>query len=146
LGSLNVQTGSAGVYFYVQRQGKLPDAKDGVIRFNKERLNIGGAMNLLSGVFTAPKAGIYHFSASIVKEAIGLEVFSVYLRLNGQKIGVAVVGPGTISALPAVIQSTLKMNRGDRIDLWKPSGGTIGHMVTEPGTHHFTGWLLDEDL
>ena len=103
-------------------------------------------MNLSSGVFTAPKAGIYHFSATIGKEAIGLEVFSIYIRLNGQKIGVAVVGPGTISALPAVIQFTLKMTKGDRIDLWKPSGGTLGHMVTKPGTHHFTGWLLDDNF
>ena len=60
LGYLNIVSKSAisGIYFYVQRYGILQVAKDGVIRFNKERLNIGGAMNISTGVFTAPKAGI----------------------------------------------------------------------------------------
>ncbi len=100
-------------------------------------------MNLSSGVFTAPKAGIYHFSTTIVKEAVGMAPLSVYIRLNGQKIGLASVGLSTMAAIPAVIQSTLKMKKGDRIDVWKPSGGTLGFLNTDPGTHHFTGWLLN---
>ena len=69
-GYLNVMDKSSfsGIYFYVQRQGKLPNAPDGVIRFNKERLNIGRAMDISTGVFTAPKTSMCHFSITIMKE------------------------------------------------------------------------------
>ena len=63
----------SGIYFYVQRHGNLPIAENGVIRFNKERLNIGGAMNISTGVFTAPKTDMYHFSATIAKEGYSLQ-------------------------------------------------------------------------
>ena len=83
---MNVSS-SSGVYFYVQRNGSLPVAANGVIRFNQVRLNIGGAMNRSTGVFTAPKAGIYHLSVTISKEGHSFETMDIYVRLNGNKIG-----------------------------------------------------------
>jgi len=53
LGQLNMIASSSGIYFYVQRYGSLPAvAANGVIRFNQERLNMGGAMNITMDVFT----------------------------------------------------------------------------------------------
>jgi len=145
----------SGIYFYVQR-GNGPTFRDGVIRFHKEQLNIGKAMNLSTGVFTAPKAGVYHFSFSIEKEGKSfLDPFHIYLRVNGVRRGVAAVSPGPFSA-PATMQSAFKLKKGDRVDLWKPIRGTLGQCsvigeddddsAAEPPCHHFTGWLLEEDL
>ena len=157
LGFLDVKSSIhlSGIYFYVQR-GNGPTARDGVIRFHKEQLNIGKAMNLLTGVFTAPKAGVYHFSFSIEKEGKSfLDAFHIYLRVNGVKMGVAAVSQGPFSA-PATLQSAFKLKKGDRVDIWKkPNRGTLGQCTVfgddddsaaEPPCHHFTGWLLEEDL
>ena len=142
-----------GIYFYYVHRGNGPTSKDGVLRFHKEHLNIGKAMSISTGIFTVPKNGIYYFSFSISKEGFTLVgAFHVYLRVNMVKIGVAIVSPGLFSA-PATISSTLKLKKGDRVDVWKPKSGTLGECTvlggdaaTEPHCHHFTGWLLEEDL
>ena len=56
-----VDVKSSPVHFYVQRE-KSFKTKHTPIPFDVERLNVGGPMNLKSGVFTAPRDGIYSFS------------------------------------------------------------------------------------
>lgn len=41
---------------------------DDVIMFDRVKLNRGGAYNSSTGVFTATKPGIFHFSCTIVAE------------------------------------------------------------------------------
>jgi len=137
-------TPSTGIYFYVLRHIKLPVAPNGVIRFIKECLNIGGAMNITTGVFTVPKTGIYHFSFSIMKEAYSLEPMWIHFRVNGYNIGTSAVG-GTISGAPATLQPTLKLKKGDRVDLWKDNKSGTLEYVSGERTHHFSGWLLQEE-
>ena len=124
----------------------MPTVKGDVIRFNKERLNIEGAMDLSSGIFTAPKTGIYFFSFSIAKEGYNVAAVHVYLRKNTGKIGVSVVGGFGVglSTMPATIQATLKLKEGDKIDLLKSGSGAVDSSSNEP-TSHFTGWLLKEE-
>lgn len=115
-----------------------------VLRFDMERLNIGGGMNLKSGVFSAPKTGTYAFQFSIVKNGYNVDMLDIFLRLNGTRIGYSTVSPSLMAA-PVTLQSTLKLKRGDRIDLQKGKNGglsesSIGYC------HHFTGWLLEENL
>ena len=109
-------------------------------------------MSISTGISTVPKNGIYYFSYSISKEGFTLvDPFSVYLRVNMVKIGVTIVSPGLFSA-PATISYTMMLKKGDRVDVWKPKSGTIGECTViggdavEPPCHHFTGWLLEEDM
>ena len=110
-------------------------------------------MNLTSGIFTAPRPGIYFFSFTGVARfpdssyRVDLEVG---LYLNGVLIGSnwieesnTVAGQKSTSTL----QSTLNLKSGDQIwlniDYW--SSGVSLYDSSEHLTH-FTGWMLEEDI
>ena len=144
LGYIDVKSSSAGVYFYVQASGRRSIPGKNVILFDITRLNIGGGMSMKSGVFTAPKTGTYVFSFSVVKNAFNMDYMEVYLRLNGNAIGFSYISMSLMST-PATMQSTLTLKKGDRIDLLKGNNGNLAECSTGY-CHHFSGWLLEEEL
>lgn len=77
---------SRSIIFYVQRSTDFALEND-VIPFDIEVLNIGGAMNSATGVFTAPVNGIYHFEFSTLKEGSNEKYVWVNLQVNGVGIG-----------------------------------------------------------
>ena len=85
-----VDVKSSSVYFYVQRSDRFYTT--GIIPFEIERLNIGGAMNLKSGKFTVPRNGTYAFSftglAGFSSSSSSVHLF-VEMRSNGGLIGKA---------------------------------------------------------
>jgi len=130
------------MHFYVQI-GNRTFPEKGVLNFDRQVSNIGGGMNLKTGVFTAPKAGIYTFSFSMLKHGYSFDHLTISLRLNGVRIGQSSAGAGPI-AVPVTLQSTLKLKKGDRIDLWKSTGEV--NRLCATFCHHFTGTLVEEDL
>jgi len=121
--------------------------------FEKEYLNLGGGMNLASGVFTAPKAGIYTFTFKGLGSGTNSPYNSnsagygeVFLQQNGADVARGLTQihgatTGTYSTLS--VHGTLKLNKGDKITI-RHGGGTI---YSESTSHiQFTGSLLEEDL
>ena len=53
---------SSPIYFTVKRNESTTGNSLGIVTFQVEQLNIGGAMNLTSGVFTAPRNTTYFFA------------------------------------------------------------------------------------
>ncbi len=143
IGYLDIKS-TPGVYFYVQRNKAIGHTcKPEVVRFNIERLNIGRALNVSTGVFTAPKSGIYQFSFSLLKDAYAISYIQVHLLLNYKTvIGKAFSGNGLYSSLVS-FQSVLHLKKGDCIHLFKKEGTLDYH---DDFLNHFSGLLLEEDL
>jgi len=117
--------------------------------FEKEFLNLGGGMNLASGVFTAPKAGIYAFTFKGIGAASGLDVagygiLSLQRNSVGVALGVSIIKgatEGTLSTLS--VHATLKLNKGDAITIRLEEGAIHSGGGNDS---HFTGSLIEEEL
>ena len=109
---------------------------DTVIPWELVRLNIGNALNLKTGIFTAPLDGVYHFAFSSSNEH-----FEVNLRLNGVKNGTSFASSRTDSAS---LCSTFQLRKGDCVDLYLSLGELYDTVRTQ--NSHFTGLLDVEDL
>jgi hypothetical protein len=115
-------------------------------------VNEGNAMNLTSGIFTAPRPGIYFFSFTGLAR---LESSSIYLYsslyLNGNLIGMSFVqeNKGSVDQWsPLTLQSTLNLKKGDQ--LWMTidySSGSSAYLLDNEYHHtHYTGFMLEEEI
>ena len=125
-------------YFYVQRNTNF-GTKNVAIPFELERLNVGGAMNAGSGIFTAPLPGIYFFTFSGRPDNGDL---TVGLYLNGNLIG---SGRSIEDYETFTLQSTLSLYARDQVSV-RISSGTGSLYDDSFHFTHFNGWLLQEDL
>ena len=110
---------------------------------------MGRAMNLTSGIFTAPVAGIYHFEFSGCKD-YSSSWFAIHLQLNGNQISYSAAGKwessfNTELTIMNGIHVSLRLKIGDRINLFKEGPAALADLNGYPATH-FTGSLLEEDL
>ncbi len=137
LGYVDVK--SSPVYFYLQKNTNF-NTTSVPIPFEVERLNVGGAMNLGSGIFTAPKSGTYFFSFSGITDGSDKSLH-IALYVNENRIGTG-NSFGKYDTLS--LQSTLHLSAGDKISLRIKEYGAL----FDDSNHysHFTGWLLYEDL
>lgn len=129
------------VFFYAQKTTSFNN-ENSTISFELATVNVGGAMNLSSGIFTAPKTGVYHFSFSGMKDSSDTELV-IYLRKNGVNIAKA-LGSDNKNSFMASFSSTLNLNIGDTIDLYKTTGNLLDN--AEELFTHFTGWIVEEEL
>jgi len=134
---------SAPVYFYVQRSSSF-NSTNRIISFDVELLNEGRAMNLAIGVFrAAPVNEIYYFSFRGFPQGFpSFQPLFAFLRVNGiaKATSTSSVGGVTVS-----LECTLKLKKGDNVDVKKGSYGVFEDNNLEHLTH-FSGSLLDEDL
>jgi len=107
--------------------------------FEIMKLNVGNAMNMTTGIFTAPKAGIYYFAYNGIKDAYAAAT-DLYLQLNGNKTAIA-HATNTGGGMAMSVHATLKLQAGDKISLVLAQG--VVHDFSN-NFSNFVGWLLEE--
>jgi hypothetical protein len=147
MGFTDVQ--SVPTYFMVMKNGSF-NSLNIPIPYTTENLNIGGAMDLSSGKFTAPRTGTYFFSFTgligfpTLSSSVSFLITGIFL--NGVEIGNSWTDEANTVAsqeAPLVLQSTVNLQAGDQV--WvQITGITAG--VALYNVKSFTGWLLQENL
>ncbi|CAG0899781.1 unnamed protein product [Darwinula stevensoni] len=139
-----VETGatiqSGGAIFDAYRTNNY-NTPASVIKYESSNVNIGNALQLSTGIFTAPIAGIYAFQFHCFNGDHGTD-FLVYIRQNGARKAEIRKYSGTMDAdFDMVGQSViLQLSRNDQVDVYLDYGdvyGGAGRIYT-----HFIGYLL----
>jgi phage shock protein A len=116
----------------------------GVISYEYLEVSIGGGMNITTGVFTAPIAGIYVFHN--IGDDNSVNYNPAFVDMNIRKNSVTVLATSTTSNLRLGTYGTaaiVHLNRGDQIDtflyapLFTPTLDSYPNRQT-----HFSGFLL----
>ncbi|XP_046633665.1 uncharacterized protein LOC124313039 [Daphnia pulicaria] len=142
-----VDVKSEPVQFYVQSSTSVSASEPTVgspILFDTETLNEGDAMNILTGIFTAPKSGTYLFDFSGVNDPES-GAFSVIFYLNDNKKGSTLADGSFQSTL--TLPSIWHLSKDDQVKLSiSPTTGVLYSDVKDGIYTHFTGILLEEDI
>jgi hypothetical protein len=145
---------STPVHFYVQRNDSF-STEYTPIPYDLAVVNEGNAMDMTSGIFTAPRPGIYFFSftgLAFISSSSSDVYLGSRLYLNGNRIGSSLVREENKKGIPVdqksplTLQSTLNLKTGDR--LWVQIDYSSSSYLFDSDAHftHFTGFMLEEEI
>ena len=126
------------MYFYAQKNSSY--GAQGPIPFETAVVNTGDALDLKTGVFTAPVPGVYFFSFDAYSDS---HEGRVHLQKNGVTVGQSYdYDHGYLSQLH--LASILQLDAGDEIQVNVHSG----QIYEDANGHntHFAGMLLNDDV
>ncbi len=134
---------TSGIHFFVQR--KTPLNIGGVVTFEIEKLNVGGAMEFSTGIFTTPRTGIYHFTFSGIRDKDPEDTYVELYRTVGSQTDKIVVAYADHSATYGALgfTATIRLLKGDIINVVLKDGGLYDSLVCSYTS--FTGSLLMEE-
>ena len=126
-----------GIYFYVTMKNPFTNTTNmAIIKFDDEQLNIGGAYDLKSGSFAAPKPGIYQFffAGVIGNPELSNNALSLIFLYRNDDVS-PVIGTmkqesekqKLIRPRDPVFQATIQLKRGEKIQLKSvlPKGSSL---------------------
>lgn len=144
-----VDVKSEPIAFYAQSTKNLTaTTADTSIGYDAIQLMDGTAMDVTTGLFTAPKPGTYVFGFSGVDLAGGVDmVINIYKNDQLTKELMGSGGPfGSANHGTAAIPFVLHLEEGDTIRVFIANvNGALNSDPSRPMTH-FTGFLLEEDI
>lgn len=116
-------------------------ATNEVVKFDKVWTNIGNGYDSSSGVFTAPRGGVYQFSCSAMTAS------NKTLRLHLMKNDQRTVGlyPGQSGHNMGTLSMVLQLKKGDRVYMKHPTSGE-NSLYSESGSNFsmFSGYFISQ--
>ena len=127
------------MYFYAQKNSSYN--RKGPIPFEVAVVNIGSALDLKTGVFTAPVPGVYFFSFDARSNSGDCRVS---LQKNGMNVGQSYDYDHNYYSQQLHLASILQLDAGDEIQVNVRSG----QIYEDANGHntHFVGMLLSDDV
>jgi len=148
IGNFEATGPKTNISFSVDRSS-FKALKDGVLYYDTEHYNVGGGMNLTTGIFTVPVAGTYLFDYSSVTRHKNSN-FMVQLQVNGVNVAASKEDHESYESgegrnrnrgfYHVTLKSSQRLKVGDQVDLYETSDSMIfGGLI------HFKGSLTEED-
>ena len=120
------------------------------VAFDVIHLNIGGAMDNKTGIFTVPQSGRYAFNFNCLKDSLSRQLHIV-LRLNGKTNLASSYSGDYVTAenkilVPLTLHCIAKLKAGDKVALHLVEGTFLGSLSASKNSNSFTGFLIEQDL
>ncbi len=101
-------------------------------------------MNIISGIFTAPVAGLYHFEFSGIKDKFAAGLW-IDLQVNGADVVRAATFPSDKAGFDSIsLTASLRLKENDIVNLVNRADGVLFDDIAHH--FHFTGMLPEEYL
>ncbi|KAJ8403745.1 hypothetical protein AAFF_G00346130 [Aldrovandia affinis] len=118
-----------------------PYSNDLVLVYRIILLNLGEGYNSGSGVFTAPRSGVYSLALTVYsKPSDSLNTACAILQVNGEQIGSASESSPQDREDSASIAIAARLSAGDQVSVRLPAGCALADDFSHYNT--FTGCLL----
>lgn len=143
-----VDVKSDPVYFFAQRSTSYTatTVEPSTVPFQTVQNNVGSAMDVTTGVFTAPKRGVYLFEF-MANDTPGGERLMVNLYKNDERIASTYADNHGAAPIPSILdlaEGDQVMVKIDSPDMTTPT--LFGNATWVRNFVHFTGVLLEEDI
>lgn len=156
IGHVDVKT--SPIYFSVERSSSFTSVNT-KIPFEFSQVNVGGAMDLATGIFTAPVSGVYSFTfhglAEFQASNSSVPFMAVGLFVNDERVALALTeeantrisSTGRGQRSPLSLSTTVQLTKGDQVWLNMFSkSGTVSLYDNSNRHSDFSGWLIEENI